>query len=569
MTRRYGFFRHAFLLSVLSLGLGLAGCEGDDGANGQDGADGVDGADGIACWDLNGNGIGDPGEDLNGDGVVDVKDCNALASGAYEVAQLHAGWFATYPYVGTESCLDCHGKLAEEVLTTAHFQWQGVAQNIVGDAQGNIHGKRDILNNFCIAVPSNEGRCTQCHAGYGWADNTFDFEDPENIDCLVCHDQTFDEGTLLGTYVKAPTTAGLPANTAEELNLVAQSVAMGQPTIRNCIRCHANAGGGDNVKHGDLAMSLKNTTAEYDVHMGTADSGGLDFECVTCHRVDRTPAPESELLSHGIGGMPYHSVEEGDMQGCDDCHGSALIVHAGLSVEPILQSHERLACQTCHIPAFARQTSTKTEWYWDTAGEVRDPIPPDPVDPTRPSFDRKKGDFVWAFNVRPTLRFFDGTWEKAIIGVNDTYAVGEGTPENPVVLGAPVGDCSDPNDMIYPFKKMIGNQPADVVNRRILVPHLFGGAGGPNAFWGNWDWDGALLDAAAITGQPYVAGDFGFVNTAMYLAVNHEIAPQEQAFGFGGVAACGDCHFDAGIDWTELGYTGDPADPNNPGVCPE
>ena len=138
-----------------------------------------------------------------------------------------------------------------------------------------------------------------------------------------------------------------------------------------------------------------------------------------------------------------------------------------------------------------------------------------------------------------------------------------------VVLGAPVGDCNDPDDMIYPFKKMIGNQPADVVNRRILVPHLFGTAGGANPFWGNWDWDGALLDAAAITGQPYVAGDFGFVETAMYLAVNHEIAPQEEAFGFGGAAACGDCHFDAGIDWSELGYTGDPADPGNPGVCPE
>jgi len=561
MTRRHGIARHAYLLLVFALGLGLAGCEGDDGLDGLDGQDGVAGADGQACWDLNNNGVGDlPGEDLNGDGVVDVLDCNALASGAYEAAQLHAGWFATNPYEGTESCLDCHGKMAEEILTTAHFKWDGVAQNIVGAAQGQIHGKRDILNNFCIAVPSNEGRCTQCHAGYGWVDQTFDFEDPENIDCLVCHDQT-------GLYAKAKTTGGLPeTNPPVPLNQVAQSVAMGRPTIDNCIDCHAKAGGGDNVKHGDLAMSLANTTAEYDVHMGTSDSGGLDFECVACHGVDRTPPPESELLSHGIGGMPYHSVDEGDMRGCDDCHGSALIVHAGLSVEPIIQTHTSLACQVCHIPAFARQTSTKTEWYWETAGEVRDPIPPDPVDPTRPSFDRKKGDFVWAFDVRPTLRFFDGTWEKAIIGVSDTYAVGEGTPENPVVLGAPVGDCNDGDSMIYPFKKMIGNQPADVVNRRILVPHLFGSAGGPNAFWGNWDWDGALLDASAITGQPYQAGDYGFVNTAMYLAVNHEIAPQEMALGYGGVSACADCHFNAVVDWSELGYTGDPVEG---GACPE
>ena len=88
--------------------------------------------------------------------------------------------------------------------------------------------------------------------GYGWKDGSFDFTSEESVDCLVCHDQTFDEGTLLGTYVKAPTTAGLPANTAEELNLVAQSVAMGQPTIRNCIFAEnaADRGGGVGCIHG-------------------------------------------------------------------------------------------------------------------------------------------------------------------------------------------------------------------------------------------------------------------------------------------------------------------------------
>jgi hypothetical protein len=245
------------------------------------------------------------------------------------------------------------------------------------------------------------------------------------------------------------------------------------------------------------------------------------------------------------------------MQGCDDCHGSAGTIHAGTTVESIVQNHTTLACQVCHIPAFARQTSTKTEWYWERAGQVIDPVPVDPVT-GRPTFDRKKGDFVWALNVRPELRFFNGTWEKAIIGVNDRFAVGEGTPENPVVLAEPVGDWTDPDAMIYPFKKMIGNQPADVVNGRILVPHLFGAAGGANAFWGNWDWDAALLDAAAITGQPYTSGDFGFVYTEMFLTVNHEVAPKEMAFGYEN--ACADCHGGDQIDWAALDWPGDPID---------
>ena len=54
----------------------LAGGEGDDGDNGREGADGDAG---LACWDLNENGVKDPEEDLNGDGEVDVLDCNALA----------------------------------------------------------------------------------------------------------------------------------------------------------------------------------------------------------------------------------------------------------------------------------------------------------------------------------------------------------------------------------------------------------------------------------------------------------------------------------------------------------
>jgi octaheme c-type cytochrome (tetrathionate reductase family) len=542
MTNRHGLIRHALLLLALGVGFGMAGCSGDDGAPGQDGVAGSDGTAGQSCWDLNFNLVGDPEEDINGDGVVDVYDCNAYASGAYEIDQLHAGYFTEHLYEDTGSCLLCHGKLADEVLETAHFKWEGVVANIAG-VVGEIHGKNDILNNFCIGVASNEGRCTQCHAGYGYADQTFDFQDPDNVDCLVCHDQT-------GTYAKAPKTAGLPVDTVD-LQAVARSVAMngGKPTIDNCIFCHANAGGGDNVKHGDLAMSLADTTREYDVHMGK--DGLAQFECVDCHQVKRDI--DGNLLSHGIGGMPYHSVDEGVMKGCGDCHGDRDNIHAGLSVDIVMSgsNHDRLACQVCHIPLIARETSTKVEWYWERAGTLPTPADTDPVT-GRPLWDNMKGDFVWANDVRPTLRYFNGMWNKAIVNANDTYT------SEPAVLGEPLGNYTEPNAMIYPFKKMIGNQPADVVNQRVLVPHLFGLAGGPNPFWGTWDWDLALLDASAITGQPYESGDYGFVSTEMYLSVNHEVAPAEMAYGMNN--DCGDCHFDNKIDWAGLGWTGDPAE---------
>ncbi|MGI9235490.1 MAG: multiheme c-type cytochrome [Woeseiaceae bacterium] len=95
-----------FLVAV-TLTLGLAGCEGDDGsvgATGTAGSDGTDGTDGQACWDLNNNGVGDPEEDLNGDGVVDAFDCNANAdpvAAAIEAASV-------------ESCGTCHDGVGDD-----------------------------------------------------------------------------------------------------------------------------------------------------------------------------------------------------------------------------------------------------------------------------------------------------------------------------------------------------------------------------------------------------------------------------------------------------------------------
>ena len=540
------------LVAVLFVAFAIAGCDGDDGAAGADGTDGADGAagppgaDGINCWDLNENGVEDPEEDLNGDGVVDVNDCSGVGTGAYEAEKLHAGYFTDNAYEGTQSCLDCHGLIGEDLLTTGHFKWQGQADGLTG-FEGLELGKNQIINNFCIAVPSNEGRCTNCHAGYGYADDTFAFNDRNTVDCLVCHDQT-------GDYAKNLTTAGLPVD-GIDLSAVARSVAEngGKPTISNCIDCHAKAGGGDNVKHGDLAMALETgLTRDDDVHMGTGSVA--NYECTDCHKVNRVGGPDSDtpMVNHGIGGMVYHSTDEGYMKDCGECHGTVEGIHAGSSVEGLLNlaggAHQVLACQVCHIPTFARVQSTKTEWYWEDAGKDL-PLNPEPVT-NRDTFAKKKGSFVWEKNVRPSLLYYDGKWDKALIGLNDNYDDLEG------VLAKPSATYETEGAMIYPFKRMIGNQPVDN-NGTILVPHLFGLKGGDNPFWAKYDWDLALADGAAYAGQTFSGpGGWSFRDTVMYLAVNHEVAPKEMALGLDD--DCGDCHFEGKYDWTLLGYTGDP-----------
>lgn len=447
----------------------------------------------------------------------------------------HREHFEANQYVGAASCLGCHADVGADILTTGHWNWEGVTANVAGH-ETESHGKQDFINNFCIAVASNEGRCTQCHIGIGWADRTFDLNNPKAIDCLVCHDQT-------DTYGKDPRLAGAPLATVN-LQAVARSVGdnHGVPTRRGCGMCHFNAGGADNVKHGDLSTDMLATTREYDVHMGT---DGGNFVCVECHQVKRDE--HGKALSHGIGGMPFHSVDEGNMQDCVSCH-TADPHPASYPVRAIVMSHPRLSCQACHIPAIARKLATKMEWYWETAGDsARVPV----IDPVtgRPDYDKMKGDFVWAKNVRPTLRWFNGKWDRVMVNVNDTYVT------TPVVLAQPLGTAADPQAKIYPFKKMIGTQVADAVNNRIMVPHLFGTKTGANPYWTFYNWDLAVQDGADYSGQPY-SGSHTFVDTVMYLTVNHEVAPKTLALGAGG--NCDDCHLPGAIDWAELGRPANP-----------
>jgi len=381
-----------------------------------------------------------------------------------------------------------------------------------------------------VAISSNEGRCTQCHISYGWKSGTDTdtfFNTPENIDCLICHDTT-------GTYRKHPSADGgggpasllvdgevVPVIEMSELNDVAQNV--GAPSRANCGLCHYFAGGDDNVKHGDLSTDLNDATNEQDVHMG-----GLDYSCQKCH----------VSQNHKIAGTTAVHSDEGEVA-CADCHNVADL-H---SATPLLANHtDTVACQVCHIPTFSRTMATNVSWDWEKAG-------PGNCTDTELQFDRapcseKKGEFVWDMDVTPTYLWFDGQWARKVVNVSDTYTEA-GTEEDPVVLAAPTATAETEGAKIYPFKKMVGRQPADPVNQLMLVPHLFGTGPGPDPYWVSFDWGLAVAEGAAYAGQDY-SGDYEFVNTVMYLSINHEVAPATEAL------QCADCHGAASF-WEPLG----------------
>ncbi len=424
-------------------------------------------------------------------------------------SELIDGPFTT-PQEVTETCLLCHDGIDKDIMKTRHWNWLG--DEFVNKEGDTLRvGKQNIINNYCISLVSNWARCTSCHIGFGWKDETFDFTDGNNIDCLICHEQT-------GTYKKVPTGAGMP-DPSVDLIKVAQSV--GRTTIRNCSVCHFNGGGGTGVKHGDMDGSMLNPSPALDVHMGK-----LGFSCSDCHAGE----------NHRILGASHGSLAAGTNHiACLDCHDEK--PHG----KKIVNDHIRsVACETCHIPSFARQEPTKTWWDWSSAGQDKT-VKNDAFG--MPLYDKKKGDFIWEKNVVPEYRWHNGQ--------ADYYQFGEKIdPEKVVELNRLTGNISDEKAKITPFKVMRGKQIYDSQNLYLITPKLFGEDG----YWKTYDWDSASALGMAASHLAY-SGEFNFVETAMYWPINHMVAPAEKSL------KCTDCHTkkeSKRLNWEQLGYKGDP-----------
>ena len=406
----------------------------------------------------------------------------------------------------TETCLTCHEDAAIEVMQTIHWTWKAGATVVPGHKGKHAIGKLNAFNNYCVAVESNWSRCTSCHVGYGWKDDKFDFQNEENVDCLVCHDQT-------GTYKKSPAGAGLPAD-GVDLTAVAQSV--GPSSTQTCGSCHFYGGGGENVKHGDLDQGLVDADESYDVHMGNAMS------CTDCHTTDE----------HNISGKSLAILTgEDNRVRCTDCHDEDL--HSS----KVLNRHaEKIACQTCHIPVFAKGQPTKMYWDWSTAGKdstgEKDKYGLD-------TYLKKKGSFGWENNVVPEYHWYNGYTGRYLKG--DKL-----NPDEVVSLNNPLGNREDEDAKLYPFKIMRGKQIYDAKNNYLIVPQLWKG------YWEHFDWNKAAQAGMKAANLKY-SGEYGFVETEMYWGLDHMVSPAEDAL------KCRACHRDQEnrIDWEALGYPGD------------
>ncbi len=411
----------------------------------------------------------------------------------------------------TRQCLECHEDAATDFMKTSHWNWSREQE-----VNGKVYkrGKRNAMNNYCTSVASNETSCARCHAGYGMTDiNSYDFSNKANIDCLICHDNT-------GTYAKAKSGGGIPR---EDVNLLYVAQNVGLPMRENCGSCHFFGGGGDAVKHGDLDSTMFYPDKSTDIHM---DADGNDFSCQTCHVTEKHDIPGNSI------GVSPGGITEVD---CASCHDQAPHSESRLN-----QHTAAIACQTCHIPFFAKVLPTKTWWDWSTAGDrerknIKDRYGKD-------TYVAKKGDMIYDTMIVPEYAWYED-------GKNQAYIRGEKIdPEQVLIMAGPIATRADAKAKISPFKVMGGKQIYDKNNKILIAAHLVGDDG----FWHTFDWNQAATIGMKAAGLPY-SGEYDFVETRMYWRINHMVSAKDEAL------SCLDCHGDKGrMDWKALGYEGNP-----------
>ncbi len=438
----------------------------------------------------------------------------------------------------TSSCLSCHDSVGQDILHSAHWTWQGHSPSIRGHEHDVSLGRKTVFNNCSLAMGSDNVTCAQCHIGFGWNDEGFDFTDPQKIDCLVCHDTT-------QTYRKGK--GGLPL---ESIDLVQVAASVGRPSRSNCGLCHFNSGGGANFKHGDLEPILADAPDDFDVHMGR-----YNLRCQDCHTT----------YQHHIAGESLASpAVEGRVQ-CVQCHGSAPHGISGM-LSRHLDDHTRsVGCETCHIPFIAKETPTRVSVDFSRAGQD---LAPEYDELGNSTYDKKIGSQKWAKNLIPEYLWYDGTREAHMIGDKID-------PSDIVDLNRPLGERIDPSARIYPFKAHTAVQPFDTEQSTLVVLRF------EESFWDHYDWNQAISEGMSRIGLEY-SGSYDFVETRMYISIHHEVAPTRETLG------CADCHSQSAVtcrrchgqemgeelpahayriypdaqkrmDFQKLGYQGDPA----------
>lgn len=493
-------------------------------------------------------------------------------------------------YEGTRTCVQCHEVEALEMITSAHYQWTGMAPYVT-NVQGKV-GKGDReFNTYCgTVITSRRIACWSCHAGLGKTPTgELNMEQINNIDCLMCHSQMYKRKAVppypsadinLDRYVNVNDLALLslewlksgctpmtgcnntdlagggsinlldfqilamewltctdpagsclfqwtetltyldyrgishswtlpvedengdfqygPDEAAMVIDIVQAAQTVHLPTRETCLRCHAYAAGTDCGKRGDLGTASVSPPVEVDIHMSEQ---GLNFSCQRCHN-----SVEHKILGRGLDIRPSERME---IMTClsGGCHSSAPHSNSRLDTHT-----SRVACQTCHIPTFAKLNSTEVERDW-----------------THPNWAQGlfggqggyKPEEIRDMLLIPAYQWYDGTSRVYVLGEVATL-----NANGQYEFGAPNGDVASPGAQLYPMKEHISNSARHDATG-VIIPHS------TSEFFFTGDFSRAVEKGMELSGMQ---GSWTLVQIHTFQTINHGVEPTYNAL------KCGQCH---------------------------
>ena len=294
---------------------------------------------------------------------------------------------------------------------------------------------------------------------------------------------------------------------------MAQTVHL--PTRETCLRCHAKAGGGDGVKRGDISTASTNPAYASDVHL--SPQGG-NLLCQDCHVPTNHQIPGS--------GIDLRIAEGGSVKECKSCHTADVNSHSN-----DLKKHmDRVSCQTCHIPKFAKDVATEMSRDW------RSPH-------WNPSGCNGQGAWIGeevkALNVKPDYLFWNGS--------STIYSLGDPIDPDPngmYTLARAAGSIND--GKIYPIKEHTAWQPRSIVTGQMVQYDVL------------WNFMTGFFEQAAQRGllfmglQPFDNNGnktYQWVNARAEQLITHGVEPASNAL------TCNNCHNGGTqMDLSSMGY---------------
>ena len=408
------------------------------------------------------------------------------------------------------NCLSCHGDKAGEMMQSTHYRWLGETPDMV-NAGGTPQGKlTNAVNSYCINIEGDWPVCGSCHVGRGQRPDLA-ANDARNVDCLVCHN---DDYAAQRTRLPDGSMGVTQPNNAFVRNVQ-------RPTRANCLSCHAKAGGGDAVKRGDLSLAtITNSDPQFDIHMNSA---GADLACQSCHVFDK-----HRVIGKGSDLRPTDDPARGSEVSCLTCHTDKG-TSSGHSVAKINDHVARVACQTCHIPVYAKEaTETYRDWRFHHDGS-----PADATAVAGHPYTEKLADLI------PDYRFWNRKSDNTLLGDDASRTYNADTDTWPTAT--PMGSVSD--GKLYPFKYKTAMQPKTTADNRLIALNTF------EYLKGSGNVETAIAQGLSAMGYP-ADEPYEWVLTDTYQLLNHGISPASNAL------QCASCH--GSIDRMdlqgELGY---------------